>query len=52
MTGHTLRKYGLEVIQQLKNITKRIDDGIQEGKDMKEDGYIYENYELKKKGGD
>ena len=52
MTGHTLRNYGLEVIQQLKNITKRIDDGIQEGKDMKEDGYIYENYEIKKKGGD
>ena len=52
MTGHTLRNYGLEVIQQLKNITKKIDDAIQEGKDLKEDGYVYENFELKKKGGD
>ena len=52
MTGHTLNKYGKEVIQQLKNITKKIDDAIQEGKDMKEDGYVYENFELKKKGGD
>ena len=25
---------------------------IHEGKDMKEDGYVYENFELKKKGGD
>ena len=52
MKGHTLRNYGLEVIQQLKNITKKIDDGIKEGKEMKADGYVYENYELKKKGGD
>ena len=52
MKGHILRNYGLEVIQQLKNITKKIDDGIQEGKDLKEDGYVYENFELKKKGGD
>ena len=33
-------------------LTKKIDDAIQEGKDMKADGYVYENYELKKKGGD
>ncbi len=52
MTGHTLNKYGKEVIQRLKELTKKIDDAIQEGKDMKADGYVYENYELKKKGGD
>ena len=44
--------YTLEVIQQLKNITKKIDDAIEEGKQMKEDGYVYENFEFKKKGGD
>ena len=52
MKGHTLRNYGLEVIDRLKAITKKIDDAIEEGKQMKEDGYVYENYELKKKGGD
>ncbi len=52
MTGHILRNYGLEVIERLKDITKKIDDAIQEGKQMKEDGYVYDNYELKKKGGD
>ena len=49
LNGHEMRNYGLEVIQQLKNITKKIDDAIQEGKDMKEDGYVYENFELIKK---
>ena len=52
MKGHILRNYGIEVIDRLKELTKKIDDAIQEGKDMKADGYVYENYELKKKGGD
>ncbi len=52
MNGHELRKYGIEVIERLQRITNKINDAIQEGKDMKEDGYIYENFELKKKGGD
>ena len=52
LNGHEMRNYGLEVIHNLKKITKKIDDAIQEGKDMKADGYVYENYELKKKGGD
>ena len=52
LNGHEMRNYGLEVIQQLKNITNKINDAIQEGKDMKADGYVYENHELKKKGGD
>ncbi len=52
MNGHELRSYGVEVIERLQEIMKKIDDGIQEGKDMKADGYVYENYELKKKGGD
>ena len=49
LNGHEMRNYGLEVIQQLKNITKKIDDAIEEGKDMKADGYVYENFELKQK---
>ena len=49
LNGHEMRNYGLEVIQQLKNITKKIDDAIEEGKDMKADGYVYENYELTQK---
>ena len=49
MKGHILRNYGLEVIDRLKHITKKIDDAIEEGKQMKEDGYVYENYELKQK---
>ena len=46
MTGHTLNKYGKEVIQRLKELTKKIDDAIEEGKEMKANGYVYENYEL------
>ena len=46
MTGHTLNKYGKEVIQRLKELTKKIDDAIEEGKEMKAAGYVYENYEL------
>ena len=46
MTGHTLNRYGKEVIHALKKITKKIDDAIEEGKQMKADGYVYENYEL------
>ena len=49
LKGHEMRNYGLEVIQQLKNITKKIDDAIEEGKEMKADGYVYENYELTQK---
>jgi hypothetical protein len=47
-----MRNYGLEVIHALKKITKKIDDAIEEGKQMKKDGYVYENFELTKKGGD
>ena len=50
MTGHTLRNYGLEVIERLKLLSKKIDDSIEEGKEMKNDGFKYENYELKKGG--
>ena len=46
LNGHEMRAYGLEVIQQLKNITKKIDDAIQEGKEMKEEGYRYKDFEL------
>ena len=49
MKGHQLRKYGLEVIERLQQLTKKIDDAIEEGKEMKADGYVYENYELTKK---
>ena len=49
MKGHTLRNYGLEVIERLQEITKKIDDALVEGKEMKADGYVYENYELTKK---
>ena len=49
MKGHTLRNYGLEVIERLQRITKKIEDSIEEGKQMKEDGYKYENFELTKK---
>ena len=52
MTGHTLNKYGKEVIQRLKELTKKIDDAIEEGKEMNADGSVYENFELTKKGGD
>ena len=52
MNGNELRNYGTEVIENLKRITKKIDDAITEGKEMKEDGYVYENFELTKKGGD
>ena len=52
LNGHELRSYGTEVIENLQRITKKINDGIQEGKDMKADGYVYENFELTKKGGD
>ena len=49
MNGHELRSYGVEVIERLQEIMKKIDDGIEEGKQMKEDGYVYENFELTKK---
>ena len=52
LNGHEMRAYGLEVIHGLKKITKKIDDAIEEGKEMKADGYVYENFELTKKGGD
>jgi len=52
LNGHEMRSYGLEVIQNLKEITKKLDDAIEEGKEMKKDGYVYENFELKQKGGD
>jgi len=52
LNGHEMRNYGLEVINGLKKITKKIDDAIEEGKQMKKDGYVYENFELIKKGGD
>ena len=48
MTGHTLRNYGLEVIDRLQRISKKIDDAIVEGKEMKEEGYRYMDFELKK----
>ena len=50
LNGHEMRNYGLEVIHHLKKITKKIDDAIEEGKEMKADGYVYENFELIKKG--
>ena len=50
LNGHELRSYGVEVIERLQEIMKKIDDGIQEGKDMKEDGYRYKDFELKKIG--
>jgi hypothetical protein len=49
MKGHTLRNYGLEVIERLQKITAKIDNAIEEGKEMKKDGYVYENFELTKK---
>ena len=52
LNGHELRNYGTEVIHGLKKITKKIDDAIEERKQMKADGYVYENFELTKKGGD
>jgi len=52
MNGHELRSYGTEVIENLQRITKKINDAIEEGKQMKADGYVYENFELTKKGGD
>ena len=52
LNGHEMRNYGLEVIHHLKKISKKLDDAIEEGKQMKKDGYVYENFELTKKGGD
>ena len=52
LNGHEMRNYGLEVIHGLKKITKQIDDAIAEGKEMKKDGFVYENFELKQKGGE
>ena len=52
LNGHEMRNYGLEVIHHLKKISKKIDDAIEEGKQLKKDGYVYENFELIKKGGD
>ena len=49
MKGHTLNRYGKEVIYRLKELTQKLEDSIEEGKQMKKDGYVYENYELKKK---
>jgi len=49
MNGHELRNYGVELIHRLQKLMKEIDDGIEEGKQMKEDGYKYENFELTKK---
>ena len=49
LNGHEMRAYGLEVIHHLKKISKKIDDAIEEGKQMKADGYVYENFELKQK---
>ena len=49
MKGHTLNRYGKEVIQRLKELTQKLEDSIEEGKQMKKDGYVYENYELTKK---
>jgi len=50
LNGHELRNYGTEVIHALKKITAKIDNAIEEGKEMKADGYKYENFELKKGG--
>ena len=52
LNGHEMRNYGLEVIHGLKKITKKIDDAIEEGKEMKKEGFVYENFELKQKGGE
>jgi len=52
LNGHELRTYGTEVIHGLKKITKKIDDAIEEGKEMKKEGFVYENFELKQKGGE
>ena len=49
MNGHELRSYGAEILHRLQDITKKIDDAIVEGKEMKENGYVYENFELTKK---
>ena len=46
LNGHEMRAYGLEVIHALKKITKKIDDAIEEGKGMKEEGYRYKDFEL------
>ena len=48
MKGHTLRNYGLEVIERLQRITTKIEDSIKEGKEMKKEGFKYENFELTK----
>ena len=49
MKGHTLNKYGKEVIQRLKVLTQKIEDSIKEGQEMKKEGFKYENFELTKK---
>ena len=49
MKGHTLNKYGKEVIQRLKQLTQKIEDSIKEGQEMKKEGFKYENFELTKK---
>ena len=49
MKGHTLNKYGKEVIQRLKKLTQKIEDSIKEGQEMKKEGFKYENFELTKK---
>jgi len=46
MKGHTLRNYGLEVIERLQRITAKIEDSIKEGQEMKKEGFKYENFEL------
>ena len=48
MKGHTLNKYGKEVIQRLKELTQKIEDSIKEGQEMKKEGFKYENFELTK----
>ena len=48
MKGHTLRNYGLEVIERLQRITAKIEDSIKEGQEMKKEGFKYENFELTK----
>jgi len=50
MNGHELRNYGAEILHRLQDMTKKIDDAIVEGKEMKEDGYRYKDFELTKIG--
>ena len=46
LNGHEMRNYGLEVIHALKKITKKIDDAIEEGKEMKEGSTNYKKTKL------